>query len=373
LTETKVQGGFIGENEFFSTTGLNEAARQKYESEGWIRPETRSDGRKCYSTENVELAKLIKRYTANGLPGPEAYELALEGMASKKARATQGETYERGTIDPSGIETHPGFAGLLGIDPSLLKRITADMAANGYDESKPIILATWPGQDTRVLIDGHTRVQASEDVGITEIPYAYRHFDSQAAALEHAMGLQSKRRITTDGVIFRLIETYDSLMERGGDRRSEDAKSKRTDVGNEKGRSASAHRTAHMLGCNYKKVERARRIIKGGTPQVKEDVRKDKMTINKAYNLITSKGQAEDDKTAQEKLPKKISEAAKKLFNKKNMAGFKALGGNLVAHANAAAEMYLEFQKRAASGLQTSRVDDQKPVPSADPGAATDS
>ena len=235
------------------------------------------------------------------------------------------------------------------------------MAANGYDESKPIVMIKWPGQKSFVLGDGHTRAEAAPAAGIERIPYVTRNFESQAAALEYVMGLQTKKRITSDGVLFRLIETYDSVMKRGGDRRSPEAKSMPTPVGNEKGRSASAHRSAHMLNCHYKKVEKVRRILKDGTPRIKDAVRKDKKTINDAYNLTVKEAQDKDKKTTEEKRAKKISKASETLFNKKNLEGFKALGGNLVYHANAAAEMYIEFQKRASSEPQASGVDGQKP------------
>ena len=42
------------------------------------------------------------------------------------------------------------------------------MAANGYDEFQPVMLATWPGQKERVIIDGHTRLKASLNLGITK-------------------------------------------------------------------------------------------------------------------------------------------------------------------------------------------------------------
>ncbi|MBM3301102.1 MAG: hypothetical protein FJY85_14245 [Deltaproteobacteria bacterium] len=52
------------------------------------------------------------------------------------------------------------------------------------------------------------------------------------------------------------------------------------------GRSASARRTAQLLLCKYKKVEKIRKIRKDGTPEIQEAVKNDRMKINRAYNLI---------------------------------------------------------------------------------------
>jgi hypothetical protein len=72
-------------------------------------------------------------------------------------------------------------------------------------------------------------------------------------------------------------------MERGGDRRSEDAKSIMTGVIIDRDLSTSARRTASLLGCNYKKVEKIRKVRKDGTPELQEALKNDKMSIDRAY------------------------------------------------------------------------------------------
>jgi hypothetical protein len=342
----KAKERLLTENEFFNATGLDEDARQKYEAESWLRPTVGSDGRKSYSHEDVELGKelgtALKKYTEAGLPRNDAYDLVAEGIASKLRRTSGPEADEKGYIDPDDVEMHPTFSGLLGIKEDLLNRITADMAANGYDQSKPIILATWPGQDTRVIIDGHTRTRAWASLGKKSIPYIYRKFDSLLAALQHAAGLQTRRRITTDAVLFRLIKTYDSLCEKGGDRRSDQAKSMPTPVGSPTGRSASAHKTAIMVGCNYKKVEKVRRIIREGSTKLHKQISDGPLTINKAYNALAKK--AKEEKKLESAPPK--TKTTKIHLTEENLAALKKLGGDLHAHVNRAVKGYLNYLRR---------------------------
>jgi len=138
----------------------------------------------------------------------------------------------------------------------------------------------------------------------------------------------------------RLCEEYDRLLDRGGDRRSEEAESKGTRVAFDPEQRKSSRRTAQLIGCNYKKVERIRNIRRDGTPEIREDVRNDKMSINKAYNLIRKmeQGETEDkDKSAAARI-----KAAKTLLTEENFFVLQAMGDDLGALLNAAVERFID-------------------------------
>jgi hypothetical protein len=189
----------------------------------------------------------------------------------------KGDSEQYQTIDIHEIRKHPVFENLLSIDKDLLQNITLDIRRNRFYPSQPVVLAHWPGLEGHVLIDGHARVRAAFDAGITRVPFVRMEFPDEMSALQHAMSLQAKRRTTTDGALYRLSEQYDRLMEPG--RRSEAEKELPTRVGNYDGRSASARFTASLLGCNYKKVEKIRKIRKDGTPELQEAVKNGEMSI----------------------------------------------------------------------------------------------
>ncbi len=95
----------------------------------------------------------------------------------------------------------------------MLEKITQSMRVHGYYESHPLVVAVWPGQEEPVLIDGNTRIQAALAVGITHVPFVIARFDSEMEALQHVISLQTERRTTTDGALYRLCDQFDRLME----------------------------------------------------------------------------------------------------------------------------------------------------------------
>ena len=130
-------------------------------------------------------------------------------------------------ISVSAIRTHPTFENLLRIDEEEQERLTRKMGDEGYYESEPVVMATWPGlEDGPVLVDGHRRRDSAISNGMKQIPCVIVEFPDMMAALKRAISLQMERRPSKDGTLYRLCERFDTLQKRGGDRRSEKAKSK---------------------------------------------------------------------------------------------------------------------------------------------------
>jgi ParB-like chromosome segregation protein Spo0J len=171
------------------------------------------------------------------------------------------------------------------------------MRDESYDDSQPIILGTWTGQDEPVCIDGHTRLKAATNVGIEEVSVYSYEFETKEDAFEYAVRLQSNRRNLTDGDLLHCIERLHQQRPRGGDRKSGDAKESIPQrCGNNDGRSAGAKRTADLLNISCRKVEQALTVIKHGTPETKDAVLKNEMSINGAYQK-TQKERKQTEKT----------------------------------------------------------------------------
>jgi hypothetical protein len=182
------------------------------------------------------------------------------------------------------IKTHATFESLFTINDELLAKIEQNMRDENYDESQPIILATWEGQLEPVCIDGHTRLKAANNAGIEEIPVYSYEFETEEDAFEYAIRLQSNRRNLTDGDLIHCIQRLHEQKPRGGDRRSENAKeSIPQSCGIENGRSAGAKRTAELLNISPRKVEQALTVINHASPETREAVLKNELSINKAY------------------------------------------------------------------------------------------
>jgi len=166
-----------------------------------------------------------------------------------------------------------------------------------------------------------------------------RELSDEVAALQQAMSLQTRRRATTDGELHRLCEQYDRLMDRG--RPSDRTRKIQATVGMFHGHSPSAERTAQLLGCNYKKVEKIRKIRKDGTPEIQEAVKNDSMSINRAYNLIRKMEKGEDEEKSRKELLAAQIKAAEILLSRENLARMKKLGGDLRFLVNLAVEQFV--------------------------------
>lgn len=87
----------------------------------------------------------------------------------------------------------------------------------------------------------------------------------------------------TDADLLRVIETVDKRRARGGDRKSEEAKSKAQPCAIEK----SSESTGKVVGVSARKVEQVRTVL--SDPEVAEEVRAGKVTINKGAKKARAK------------------------------------------------------------------------------------
>jgi ParB-like chromosome segregation protein Spo0J len=188
----------------------------------------------------------------------------------------------------SEIKMRAPFNDLFQIKDSVLAAIKEHIVEHGYDESQPIII--WDEEE--VVLDGHTRLEAARQAGMTEVPIFYQPFSNEAAALEYAIHNQRNRRNLTDAEIIRCIDAVDKKRERGGDRRSEAAKSKPPNGGIEKCKSPSAQETAHIVGVSTRQVERGRKVL--ADPEASAEVKAGKKTISKAYKEIQADKKSHD-------------------------------------------------------------------------------
>jgi ParB family chromosome partitioning protein len=179
------------------------------------------------------------------------------------------------------------FASLFDIRGDTLEAIKADMKANGFDPSKPVNV--WRKPDgTRILIDGYTRVQAAEAIGLLSITVYEKTFKDEAEALAYAIHTQKDRRNLSDAELLRLIERLDKPIKgfkgaRGPDEEKpiETASApiaSREAIGGKPRK--TAEKTAEALGVSRSTIERARVVLKD--PKKRAAVLEGKQSIAKA-------------------------------------------------------------------------------------------
>jgi ParB family chromosome partitioning protein len=176
----------------------------------------------------------------------------------------------------------PPFSELFTIDENVLQAIVKNILENTYDESQPIVV--W--KDKNIVIDGHTRLKASQLAGRQIISVFNKAFRNQEEALQYAINNQRNRRNMSEAELLRCIEAVDKRQERGGDRKSEEAKSKTSSEVIDKPKS-SAEETARIVGTSRAKVERARTVL--ADPEAKGEVLAGKKTISRAAKEVKRK------------------------------------------------------------------------------------
>lgn len=192
--------------------------------------------------------------------------------------------------EPSEIGTDKAFA-IFEIDSQIRDRIAASISKDGYDPSKPIVV--W--RDRNAVIDGHTRRLAAIDAR-KQVLVCFADFEDEDEAIDYAVRCQKDRRnLTTEG-LFAAIKAVDTLRIRGGDRRSEQAKSKAPAGAFDsppQGHHKSAYETAAIVGIAHRTVERVRTITdyaeKTGDTSEMEAVVKGEKTITGAYMTTVAK------------------------------------------------------------------------------------
>jgi ParB family chromosome partitioning protein len=194
-------------------------------------------------------------------------ELSLMREPGKMNLNHSGKVTLSRLVKTGDIKTQKEFEGLFSLIPANSERIKRRMEAYGYDNSQPVHI--WETEGKLILIDGHHRLLAAKEVGITEIPGYFHSFESLEEAVEYAISLQIERRNLSDAEILIMIKVVDQLKVRG------------KGASGEKGKSAK--RTAEILGTNTSKIEKARIVEKYGSEEIKGKVASGELSLNQAY------------------------------------------------------------------------------------------
>jgi len=187
----------------------------------------------------------------------------------------------------SEIKQEKPFKGLFPITPENIKKIKKDIAANGYDPAFPVTI--W--KETGILLDGHIRLQALQELEITEVEIIEKSFLTKEHALEYAIHCQRDRRNLTDAEIFSAVVAIDRTNGKGKYTRKPKAEPKTNTVVEktepvvkQKKEKPTHIKTAKTLGIGQTKVSKIRKIIK--KPELAEEVKEGKKTIEEAYQEV---------------------------------------------------------------------------------------
>ena len=172
--------------------------------------------------------------------------------------------------NPESLTTRPPFDKLFPIQQETLEAISQNMEVNGFDPVFPLVV--W--EEENVVVDGHTRFTAARGLGLDQVPVVYKTFDNEDDALLYGFHAQRNRRNMTDDDILKCLALLDSLH-------------KKKETGGQKTtRKEENQARAKELGISPQKVDKARKVMEHGAPDIQEQVQSGEKSINKAFNEI---------------------------------------------------------------------------------------
>lgn len=208
----------------------------------------------------------------------------------------------------SELKVEEPFNSLFKIDWRVCSAIEDNMWANGYDKSKPITI--W--RDRNIVIDGHTRLLAAENIKMKTIPVEEKYFKDEDSALRYALHHQRNRRSLDDANILHLVKKLDKMYERGGDRRSIFAPAKVDLFIYESSREV----TAKLIGTTAEKVSQVRHVLQNCLDKEIKAIRDGKKSLHNVYKSSLAAKKNEEKKLKEQEIRlKKLQELKTKAFH----------------------------------------------------------
>ncbi len=172
-------------------------------------------------------------------------------------------------VNPDTLTTRQPFDKLFPIQDETLAAISQNMEANGYDPVFPLVV--WEKEN--VLVDGHTRFAAAQNMHLDQVPVVYKSFEDEDDALLYSFQVQRNRRNMSDDDIVKCLALLDAMHKKN----KEDKKTTRKEDNEIR---------AKELGISPQKVDKARKVMEHGSPDIQEQVQSGEKSINKAFNEV---------------------------------------------------------------------------------------
>ena len=174
-------------------------------------------------------------------------------------------------IDITKLHFDTDFKAVFNQEKDKVNEIARDMSINGFDKTRPIIVT-----EGYLIVDGHSRYMAAKKAGIKKVPIMYKQFDSRKETIEYEYKMQLNSRRLTDGEYFTAFIKLDEMRKDGT------TKSKADEM------------IGKQLNKSARQICKMREIAKKATPELLDQIKNNKITLNKAYELIKTKEATKD-------------------------------------------------------------------------------
>ena len=277
-------------------------------------------------SQEVVAKKLHKKLEETPINAKAAKNYSKEEI---EALPDEKKLVGRGVMATNDIITIKPFNCLFDIDEKVLVAVKDSIEKNGYDPAFPVIL--WED----VMIDGHTRLEAAEQLGIKEIPVLQKEFKDEAEALEYAIHNQRDRRNLSDAELLRCVAAVDTPMtKQEAGKKGKEVSSGKLEI--KKPKVESHKETAKKLNISESKVTDARTVL--GDEDAVKAVESGKKTISKAAKEVREKKRVEKPTKVKEVKKTRIEAVCQVIKDYANSE--KMLIEDIVAEAD---DVFVEF------------------------------
>ncbi|MDY4133188.1 ParB/RepB/Spo0J family partition protein, partial [Treponema sp.] len=198
--------------------------------------------------------------------------------ALNTVKETTQKLAEKRNLKIKDIVKIPEFQKLLVMEESVVEKMKASMREEGFKSGHEVHV--WKHDGQYILIDGHTRLFSWESLGNKTIPCIVHYFATMEEAKEFAIKEQVNRRNLSGQALLEAVQNFNFEKGKGN-------------VSGEKGKSSEI--IAKQIGVSAKTVEKTRVVLKEGTPDQLEAIKKDELSMNQVFNQIQEKKKAEKE------------------------------------------------------------------------------
>lgn len=202
------------------------------------------------------------------------------GLFDKKN--TKANDKDRNTkikmVDAAQLKFDREFKAVFRQETDKVTEIANDIKQNVFDKTRPIVVT-----EAFIIVDGHSRFMAAKKAGLTKVPVIVKQFESRDETIEYEYKMRLNSRRLSDGEYFAAFIKLDEF------RKSDP---------NASGKSDGA--IGIRLNKSARQISKMREIAKKADSVLLEKIRKNEITLNKAYELIKAKEKTSSANSASE-------------------------------------------------------------------------
>lgn len=185
-------------------------------------------------------------------------------FGKKEKKANDKDNAKIKMVEVSLLRFDRDFKNVFQQENDKVTEIANDMAVNGFDKSRPIIIT-----NAFIIVDGHSRFMAAKKIGLKKVPVIIKKFESRDETIEYEYKMQLNSRRLTDGEYFAAFLKLDKIR-----------KSNSNAQGN------SDEMIGRQLNKSARQVCKMREIAKKADALLLEKIQTGAISINKAHEMI---------------------------------------------------------------------------------------